>query len=420
MQIEKPKLFLDSKQFLLFGLVCLLILLARIGLLYGDYQALIEKPFYYTYASVMQEYYKTKNSRIYKVLKLHSDAGFTFYTTVYDHRVYSGNRLRLQLFPNSEITFMAYLGTFYIKSKVKKVEPIPQTLKGTLLQEIDQQHSDEKMRSFYKAILFATPLDKNVRESVAGLGVSHLVALSGFHLAILWFTLYQLILFLYQPIQQRFFPYRWSLIDVGFVVMGLLGVYVWFVGAPPSLVRSYGMVLLGWLLVLMGVELLSFGFLYSVVLILLALFPALIVSIAFWFSVAGVHSIFLILQNSQSFHIKVVSFVVIPVGVFVLMLPISHTLFGMTTPYQLLSPVLSILFTFFYPLMIVLHLVGMGSIMDGQLPELLSLSCDMREELLPMEVIGLYVGIAFRAITSKKAFLLLVTLASLYGAYLYL
>ncbi|HFS85062.1 MAG TPA: ComEC/Rec2 family competence protein [Epsilonproteobacteria bacterium] len=315
---------------------------------------------------------------------------------------------------------MAYLGTFYIKSKVKKVEPIPQTLKGTLLQEIDQQHSDEKMRSFYKAILFATPLDKNVRESVAGLGVSHLVALSGFHLAILWFTLYQLILFLYQPIQQRFFPYRWSLIDVGFVVMGLLGVYVWFVGAPPSLVRSYGMVLLGWLLVLMGVELLSFGFLYSVVLILLALFPALIVSIAFWFSVAGVHSIFLILQNSQSFHIKVVSFVVIPVGVFVLMLPISHTLFGMTTPYQLLSPVLSILFTFFYPLMIVLHLVGMGSIMDGQLPELLSLSCDMREELLPMEVIGLYVGIAFRAITSKKAFLLLVTLASLYGAYLYL
>ena len=52
------------------------------------------------------------------------------------------------------------------------------------------------MRSF-----FATPLAKEVREKISLFGVSHLVALSGFHLGILWALVYGGLLLLYRPLQ---------------------------------------------------------------------------------------------------------------------------------------------------------------------------------------------------------------------------
>jgi len=272
MQLEKPKLFPERQTFVWFVSILILFIVVRLAFLYSTYQNFIAKPFYYTTATVITSYEKTKNDKHYKVLKLKSDEGFTFYTTSHRREDFNHKRLRLQIFPNETISFTEYLGTFYVKSKIKHQEKIPFIFKDKLLDYIAMQHNDYALASFYNAIFFATPIEHTLRDKIALLGISHLVALSGFHLGILWGLVYGLLLLIYRPLQQRYFPYRHALFDVGMVAMAILGLYVWFVGSPPSLLRSYAMVFVGWGVLLLGIELLSFTFLTSVFLGIINLF----------------------------------------------------------------------------------------------------------------------------------------------------
>jgi competence protein ComEC len=275
------------------------------------------------------------------------------------------------------------------------------------------------MASFYNAIFFATAVDKTLREKISMLGVSHLVALSGFHLGILWGLVYGLLLLFYRPVQQKFFPYRHALLDVGLIVLILLAVYLWFVDFPPSLVRSYAMVLVGWIVLLLGIELLSFTFLTTILLLLVLLFPSLLVSLSFWLSVAGVFYIFLLLKYTKEYNKWMITLLFIPFGIFILMLPVVHHIFGVTSGYQLLSPLLSLLFIPFYPLVMVLHLVGFGGVLDSPLLWLFSLPNESTDNLLPLWAMLGYVGLSLGAIWSKKLFYGVFGVAVIYGIYLF-
>ena len=420
MQLEKPKLFPERKGFMLAMGVLFSLLLVRLFFSYQAYQNFISKPFYYTYAEVLTAYEKSKNNKRYTVLKLKSEEGFTFYTTTHRKENFNHKRLRLQIFPNESIKFRDYLGTFYVKSKIKHQEKLPLAFKDKLLDDVASQHESEALKSFYNAIFFATPLAKHLREQIAKLGVSHLVALSGFHLGILWGLVYGLLLLLYRPLQQKFFPYRHALFDVGLVTMALLGLYVWFVDFPPSLVRSYAMVLVGWSILLLGMELLSFTFLTTVLLLLVVLFPSLLVSLSFWLSVAGVFYIFLLLQYTKHYNKWIVSFVVIPLGIFVLMLPVVHGIFAVTTSYQLFSPLLSMLFVPFYPLAMLLHLLGIGGLFDSALLWLFSLPKESVEHFLPVWAVFGYIVLSIGAIWQRKLFYVVLGLAVVYGIFLFL
>ncbi|WP_373032474.1 ComEC/Rec2 family competence protein [Sulfurovum sp.] len=420
MQLEKPKLFPEKKTFVWVMLFLVFIILVRLLIEYQSYQNFISKPFYYTHAKVLNAYEKSKGKKRYKVLKLRSDDGFTFYTTNYSKDNFNHKRLRLQIFPNESITFTDYLGTFYVKTKIKDQKLLPQTFKDDLLEKVASQHQDTSLQSFYNAIFFATPLEKDLREKISMLGVSHLVALSGFHLGILWGLVYGLLLLFYRPLQQHYFPYRHALFDVGLVAIVFLGVYLWFVDFPPSLVRSYAMVLVGWIVLLLGMELLSFTFLTTIVLVLAALFPSLLVSLSFGLSVAGVFYIFLLLQYSKGVKTWVISLVFIPIGIFILMLPIVHSVFGVTSHYQLLSPLLSLVFVPFYPLVMVLHLLGFGSLFDTVLLGLFHMPQESREMLFPIWMMLGYIGLSIGAIWSKTLFWLVLGLSSLYMVYLFI
>ncbi len=420
MQLEKPKLFPEKKTFAWVILFFLLFILIRLFFEYQSYKDLISKPFYYTHANVLHAYQKSKGDQHYQVLKLRSDEGLTLYTTNYSQNNFEHKRLRLQIFPNEKISFSDYLGTFYVKSRIKDQAVLPLTLKDRLLEKVASQHDNSALGSFYNAIFFATFLEKALREKISMLGVSHLVALSGFHLGILWGLVYGLLLLIYRPLQQHFFPYRHALFDVGAVAMILLGVYLWFVDFPPSLLRSYAMVLVGWIVLLLGMELLSFTFLTTIILILLALFPSLLVSLGFWLSVSGVFYIFLLLQYSKGFNAWVITLIFIPLGIFVLMLPIVHTIFPVTSGYQLLSPLLSLLFIPFYPFVMLLHLLGFGSLFDSALLALFTLPKISTESLLPLWVTVGYIGLSIGAIWSKRLFLSVTGLALLYANYIFL
>ena len=418
--MRKPKLFESRSELLLFGLVMLLLILGRLGWEYHRYKRFVAKPFYYTYATVLNIYKRQKGNRSYTVLKLQSGEGLRFYTTTHSKKVLDHTYLRLQIFPDKRIGFWDYLGTFYVKSRIKECKRLPKTAQESLGRRIAVQHSDSRMGALYNAIFLALPLPHTLRESIAALGVSHLVALSGFHLSILWGVLYGLLLLPYKALQQRYFPYRYALIDVGAVVMMLLGVYVLFVGTPPSLLRSYAMVLVGWLALLLGLELVSFTFLAAVFAILTLLFPSLLVSLSFWFSVAGVFYIFLLLHYTKALHPWLIMLLVIPVGIFILMLPIVHGIFGVTTPYQLLSPILSLLFIPFYPLTFLLHLVEMGDLFDPLLQWLFTLPKESSKMLLPWWMVAGYIALSLGAIRYRVFFYATLLLASVYAVYLFI
>jgi competence protein ComEC len=420
MQLEKPKLFPEKQTFIWFVAILLLLIVIRLAFHYHAYKEFIAKPFYYTTATVITSYEKTKKNKRYKVLKLKSDEGFTFYTTTHRKENFNHKHLRLQIFPNESIGFKDYLGTFYVKSKIKYQEKIPITFKDKALNYVAMQHENSALVTFYNALFFATPLEKALREKIALLGVSHLVALSGFHLGILWGLVYGLLLLLYRPLQQKYFPYRHALFDVGMVAMCILGFYVWFVDFPPSLVRSFAMVLVGWGVLLLGMELLSFSFLVSVFLLLTLLFPSLLVSLSFWLSVAGVFYIFLLLQYTKTWNKWSITLGVIPIGIFILMLPVVHTIFGVTSVYQLMSPILSLLFVFFYPLVMLLHILGLGGIFDTYLLWLFSLPMDSVVSMIPSWLTLGYLGLSIIAIWYRKVFYVVLGLAILYMFYLFI
>ena len=418
--MEKPKLFETEKSFIWTVVLLLLLLAVRLFFEYQSYQNFIDKPFYYTNVNVLNAYEKSKNGRRYKVLKLRSDDGFIFYTTSHKKEDFNHKRLRMQIFPNKSILFKDYLGTFYVKSRIKNSEILPPTFKDHLLGKVASQHQNSLLQSFYNAIFFATPVDKTLREKISMLGVSHLVALSGFHLGILWGLIYVLLLFLYKPAQQKFFPYRYALFDVGLVVMVLLALYLWFVDFPPSLVRSYAMVLVGWVVLLLGIELLSFTFLTTILLTLILLFPSLLVSLSFWLSIAGVFYIFLLLQYTKEYNKWVITLFFIPFGIFILMLPVVHHIFGVTSNYQLLSPLLSLLFIPFYPLVMVLHLISIGGVLDSALSWLFSLPEESTDNILPLWMMLVYVSLSIGSIWNKKLFYVVIGLAFGYGGHLFL
>ncbi len=199
------------------------------------------------------------------------------------------------------------------------------------------QHRDNLITQFYQAIFLANPISKELREIVSALGISHLIALSGFHLGILFGFLFYIINPPYTKLQQKFFPYRYNLLDIGIVSIVVLGVFLYLTSSPPSLIRAYIMFIIGWAGVILGLEVKSFSLLFVVTLVSLAIFPKLIFSISFWFSILGVFYIFLILK-SISINNSYITAIVTSILIFILMLPIVHAIFPLTSKLQLISP----------------------------------------------------------------------------------
>jgi len=115
----------------------------------------------------------------------------------------------------------------------------------------------------------------------------------------------------------------------------------------------------------------------------------------------------------------VISLFSIPVGIFIFMLPVVHSFFGMTSPWQLLSPMLSLGFIPFYPLAIGLHLLGWGGVLDGMLLWLFALPSSYEEHFLPLWAGLIYALLSIVSIRSRAFFGLALGFATLYLVYLF-
>ncbi|BBG65013.1 competence protein [Hydrogenimonas sp.] len=401
--LSKPTLIEGRREWALFLLFSAAVFALSLGVRYYLFKDFTSRDKVFAAAEVLLQYTKSKNGRSYEVLKLKTDDGVTFYTTSKEPiKNLSGRRVTLLIFPK-RVSFKEYLSTPYIPSVLTGVEH-ERSVRMELFGKIRKEHSHPWLQELFGALFLAIPISKELRERVNLLGINHLLALSGFHMGLLWLILYGGLGMLYKPLQQRFFPWRHRLLDVGAVTLLLLGAYLIFTGMPPSLMRAYAMVVVGWIALLFGFELLSFSFLAFCVVLLLALFPPLLFSVGFWFSVSGLFFIYQFLNLSEGWS----RWVLVPllnIWVYLAMLPVVHSIFGTFSLYQLLSIPLTLLFSLFYPLAIALHTVGLGSLADGWIVELLQLpeNSSSVEVFTPLWILALFVSLSILALFRRVA-----------------
>jgi competence protein ComEC len=402
--MEKAPLFLNRKEFLIFlGLVSIFLCFSYL-LEYKKYTHLIKEPLFQTQARVLNIYDKeSKKGKTYQVLKLKSD-DFTFYTTRWKKiQIQKGSLVKVAIFTKN-ITFLSYLKGFYASSKWLRI--IEQSKIDSLHVKVQSQHKESKMQELFGALFFALPVSKELRDEIAQWGISHLVAISGFHLGVLSSILYFLLKPLYRFFQDRFFPYRNSFFDLAFIVFLLLGFYVYYIDLTPSVLRAYVMGIVGFFFFSKNMQILSFSTLFFTICLVLVFFPKLLFSISFWFSVAGVYYIFLFLHHFSHLR-KSAIFILLNFWVYILMMPVIHYVFDVFSFYQLFSPLLSMGFVLFYPLVLFLHLIGFGGIFDTFLTQFLASKMSIYSLHVSFWSLAFYLCVSLVAIRYRLLSLLL-------------
>ena len=319
----------------------------HIGYKYVLYKQFISHNQFVT-AKVVNQYKK----KDYWVLKIKNNQ-LEFYTTTKDDLKDILNYPIEVWIVTKNISFFDYLTKFYAPTYNLGILELPKYKNF-----VNKQHQDKEISNLFNSLFFGDSLYYNIRQKLSTLGISHLLALSGFHLAIISGILY----LIFTPIYNRLFPsYRNRNIDLGFFILVILFVYLWFVDFPPSLVRSFIMESLVFLFAFFLRDIFSFKLLFLTILVVLILFPKFIVSIGFFLSIMGVYLIFLYFRFVK---VNIFNSLFLSIYLYLTMFIISHYFFGNFNFYQLLSPFITILFTIFYPLEIILHLIGFGGVLD--------------------------------------------------------
>jgi competence protein ComEC len=412
--MENLTLFRNNKEKKVFFLILFLFFLINISIEYSHYNKFTSNEIYQTNGTVVNIYPK----KIYTVLKVQTN-NFTFFTT-------TAKNSKIKPFQNinvflvtKDIDFISYLKGFYINSFNISTRDTNTTNKEFLYRFIRSQHSSKSITSLYSALYLATPLDIQIRELSSKLGISHLIAISGFHLGVISLVLYFILHLLYYKIHKSFFPYRNKRFDIMLVISVFLFTYLVFLDIPASLLRAFIMFVFALFLLRNNIKIISFETLFIIVVFIIALFPKLLFSLSLWFSVSGVFYIFLFIKYFKNLN-KYIQFFLFNFWIYLAMNPITHYFFGTLSKEQLYSPILTILFTLFYPISIILHSFNIGGVLDKMLQNMIDLNIVSIETFTPLWMLLLYLLVSVLAIIKNYMFILLNILLILYNIWLFL
>lgn len=407
------ELIKNRKEYLLFSIFLSFILFVNLSYHYYKYFEFKKNSLYTTKAEVVNLYPKD-DFIIYKFI---SD-DFSFFTSV--NKELELNKLDLVEISivTKDISFFEYMKNFY--AKTFNIFPIKrESLKKELSNKISSQHKNSNINEIYEAIFLAIPTNTHLRDVFAIYSISHLIAISGFHLAVLSFVLYTIFYYPYNFFHNRYFPYRNKKYDVLIIVFIFLFLYLIFTDFVPSLLRAFIMMCMGLFLLRSNVKIVSFESLLFTLLLIIILFPKYIFSLSMWFSIIGVFYIFLFIKYFQKGN-KVLLVLFFNFWIFASFNPVVHYYFGVTSYIQLLSPFISLLFTIFYPLEIFLHIIGYGDLFDKFLEFSISLSFKTYDILTPLWFFIFYIVVSLLSIFSKYAFYFLNVLLLGFNLLLYL
>ncbi len=268
------------------------------------------------------------------------------------------------------------------------------------------QHQDPLSGELFAALFSASPISKELRERLSTLGLSHLLAISGFHLGIISALLYFLLKYPYQLLQERYFPYRSAHRDLFGIVLLFLSGYLYFLGTIPSLLRAFVMLIIGFILYDRGIKVLSMQTLLLTIALLIAWMPSLLFSMGFWLSIIGVFYIFLYLIHFKSKK-ALYNFIGLSIWVYLMMLPISLYLFGSFSLYHPLSVVVTLLFLPFYIISALLHLLSQGDLFDTLLRYYLDLVESPQHLSISVYLVALELSLSLFAVRYRSIALLL-------------
>lgn len=360
------KKFFQSKYegFFFLFLACLSIFVFNTGSEYRDYLVFKESKHHFIRdATLLQSYTKTnKKGKSYFVLKI-KNKDFLFYTTSYKDLNLSVNQSLSLRIITKDLTFKDYLSrSFYAPSyDLKALQIKPQ---NALVSYFLNQHENTKIKQLYGALFFASSISSELRQDINYYGIAHLIAISGYHISLLFSLMFFILAPFYGFFQKRYFPYRNLRFDLSLLIFSLLLSYAYFIGFVPSFIRSLIMAFFGFYLLTRNVKIFSFLTLFFSVCIAVSLYPKLIFSVGFLFSVMGVFYIFLYVRHFSKYFNNFVNVILVNFWTFFAMiLPVLY-FFPLISFQQILGIPLSVAFSLFYPCVLFLHIIGFGGILD--------------------------------------------------------
>ena len=394
-------------------LVLIIILLINISIEYSKYQELIDDEVYETKVKVLNIYPK----KDYNILRL-SASNFDFFTNIDKSESVEKLDILNILILSKNISFLDYLKGFYAKSIIfKKIEK-QSSFKDEIIKKIDSNHEDNITKELFQALFLAIPISKELRDICTNYGISHLIALSGFHLGVLSFVIYWIFYFPYTYLHKKYFLYRNKKYDLLLVSISFLFFYLILTNVVPSLLRAFVMFVFAIFLLRYNIKLFSYTTLFIVFLIVISLFPKYFFSLGFWFSIIAVFYIFLFLQYFSKLN-KYLQIVLFNLWMFLIFNPIVHFYFPQTSYEQFLSPLITILFTFFYPFEIFAHIFDFAIYFDGFIKKFLYWGMYVYNVETPFYFFIVYLMFSLASIFYKKAFWVLNILMIIFNLYLY-
>lgn len=404
---------LQNKKILTITILIFLFLI-NLSIEYAKYLDLIDEEIYETKVEVLNIYKKDN----FDILRVKAD-NFDFFTNVNKNENIKKSDFLNITFISRNISFLDYLKGFYTKTiyfdRIKK----SYSLKDKIVEKINLNHENEMIKELFGALFLAIPISKELRDICTNYGISHLIALSGFHLVVLSFIIYWIFYYPYSFFHQKYFPYRNKKYDLLIITIFLLFFYLLLTGIVPSLLRAFVMFCLGIFLLRSNIKIFSFETLFFTFLIVIALFPKYLFSLGFWFSIMAVFYIYLFLQYFKNLN-KYFQLFFFNLWMFLIFNPIVHFYFPQTTIEQFLSIIITITFAIFYLFEIVAHIFDFAIYFDGYIKEFLEYKFYVYEVKTPFYFFIVFLISSFLSIFYKKAFWVLNILMIIFNLFLYL
>ncbi|RXJ86738.1 ComEC/Rec2 family competence protein [Arcobacter sp. CECT 8985] len=412
MKIEALPLLQTKKEFLYLCLFLTTLFIFNLMHDYYKYKNLIVDDIFETKAIILNIYKKSN----YNILKLQTN-DFIFYTK--SNNIYLKQDLVRVLFISKYITFYQYLKGFFAKSLfITKLEK-KSTFKTYLVSKIDKQHSNIYIKELFEAIFLAIPTSSDLREFFSKFAISHLIAISGFHLSLFCLFIYYIFFAFYTPIHKKFYNHRNKKFDLLFICVFFLFFYLVIIDFIPSFFRAFLMFVFGILFLRSNIKILSFNTLVFTLILIISIFPKYIFSLSLWFSIIGVFYVYLFLNYFKNLP-KVVLLLFFNIWIFLAMNPVVHYFFSTTSYMQLFSFIITLGFTIFYPLLLFLHFLGFGGVFDDYLLKIFSLNINSYEVSVNFSFLVFYFLISLLSVYKKIFFIILNILIALFFLYTYI
>ena len=401
----------NKKLALIFFLI--FIFLINLSIEYNKYLDFIDEEVYEVKAEVLNIYEKPKNN----ILRLKTQ-NFDFFANIdKSEEVRKSEMLNIAII-SLNISFYDYLKGFYATTiYFDKIEKTPKFI-DKIIEKINSNHEDEMIKELFQTLFLGTTISKELRDICTNYGISHVIALSGFHLAVLSFTIYWVLYFPYSFFHQKYFSYRNKKYDLILISLVILFYYLILTDIIPSLLRAFVMLVLTIYFLRSNIKIVSYTNLFFTFLIVIALFPKFLFSLGFWFSIIAVFYIFLFIQYFKNLN-KYFQIIFFNVWMFLVFNPIVHFYFPQTTYEQFLSIIINILFPIFYVFEIVAHIFGFAIYFDDFIKDFLSYKMNVFSVETPFYFLLIYMICSIASVFNKKIFLILNILIVIFNLYLY-